>query len=177
MDYDPSEFRSLTEKVRKRIVELVEVGNKPVDAFQAEGISRSTYIRWRRAVQLGHPTESAFESDIARARSRFKVEALATVQAGDGQGVGFGKAKATLEVLGRLFPEEWAPKVSVILEEAESLWFDDLQAVCADPDVFERVRTEGNLGPVFVALCERQSGRAGGEEARDLPSVAVGAVH
>lgn len=160
----------LTQELTQEIVKLITEGDRPPVAAGVAGVCRSVFYDWMMRGRNGEEPYAGFRTEVARAEDQFASEMRRRVLEGDGKGESFGQAKAALEVMGRRFPKEWAAKVSIVLEEAESIWFDELQAVCADPDVLERVRQAEDLSPVFVAVCERIARRDSEGEASPAPS-------
>jgi len=160
----PSKIDAITDEQMAKVVELVEAGDKPQDAFGVVGLSRATYFRWLSLAREGVEPHASFETRVTCAVARFKSRARATILSGDSAGVGFGPAKAHLEVLSRRFPKDWAQRLKHELEDAERLMFQAVERVCASPDVLKRVCESQDLGVVLVAVCEELA-RLDGEEA------------
>jgi hypothetical protein len=63
-------------------------------------------------------------SAVAQARADGQIAMVRTVQGGDGPGMGFGPAKASLELLQRINPKQFAQRVNIKVEEELSEFLD-----------------------------------------------------
>lgn len=139
-----------TQQLQEAICRLVEVGDAAEVAAGVNGIGRSTHFEWLAR-------NEDYRTAIARARDVFESNTRAVAMAGDEQGVGFGPAKVALEVLGRRVPSRWSPRVKHEIDESNRLMMEALTRVCADPEVYARVREAGDLSAVLVSVCTELS--------------------
>ncbi len=146
------------------VVALVEAGDPPpVAANVGAGIGRSKHF-------LLMADDEGYRTAITRALDIFKSQSRAVILAGDEKGEGFGPAKARLEALGRMFPKEWGQRVVHEIQESNRLMFEVLQRVCSSPEVYARVREDGDLGAVIESVCSGLAGLDGEGEAPSDPS-------
>jgi hypothetical protein len=136
----------LTEELQGKICELVEAGDAAEVAAGVCGVGRSTFFEWQSR-------NEDFRTAITHARDRFESNTRATVMIGDGPGIGFGPAKAALEVLSRRMPNRWSQRVKHEIDESNRLMLEELKRVCADPIVYARVCSEGDLSAVVISVC------------------------
>lgn len=165
----------LTDEIEKQIASLVKQGVRPEVAAGTLGIGRRTYFDWMHlgASEVEGPHER-FRTAVTCALDHFEADATKVILEGDEQGLGFGPAKAKLEVLSRRMPRQWAQQVKHHVETVEDEFLSALEAVCADPAVHERVRTQQDCRLLFVAFCEALARRESEGEASGDPSRGTG---
>lgn len=102
----------LTPKRKKRILELVKLGNFPVTVARAVGIHESTLINWLRKGEEGKDPElRKFYEEYKKAEAEAEVRNLAIVQK-----AALRDAKYALAFLERRFPERWKPGIKIHAE-------------------------------------------------------------
>lgn len=102
----------LTPKRKKRILELVKLGNFPVTVARAVGIHESTLINWLRNGEEGKDPElRKFYEEYKKAEAEAEVRNLAIVQK-----AALRDAKYALAFLERRFPERWKPGIKIHAE-------------------------------------------------------------
>lgn len=155
-----------TQKIQDAIVALVEAGDPAEVAAGVNGVGRSTHFEWLAK-------REDYRTAVSRARDIFESKMRARVLDGDQKGFGFGPAKAALETLSRRAPNRWSQRVKHEIDESNRLMFEVLQRVCADPEVYARVRQEGDLSAVVISVCTEVSRLDGeGDPGEDLGSEA-----
>jgi len=102
----------LTPRRKKRILELVKLGNFPATVARAVGIHEGTLINWLRKGEEGKDPElRKFYEDYKKAEAEAEVRNLAIVQK-----AALRDAKFALAFLERRFPERWKPGVKISAE-------------------------------------------------------------
>jgi hypothetical protein len=143
-----------TKAMQDDIVADTRKGVRPEVAAGARGIVRSTYFEWMAAGTDGGAGVAGFRTAIDRARDDWERQATEAVLAGDEKGASFGPAKATLEVLSRRLPRQWAQQVKHHVETVEDEFFSALDEIAADPNVLARILETKDLRVFVVAFCE-----------------------
>jgi hypothetical protein len=138
----------LTEEVIQRVCGLIEEGDFPDVAAGACGIPRRTYFSW---MEQGRRTDSGihhqFCTSVALACDVAQSNLRRRVQEGDDKGESFGRGKASLEILQRRFPKQWAVRVKQEIDDSNRLVIDVVRRVCREED-----RTD-----IFIRVCEELS--------------------
>ncbi len=120
-----------TEENRKRILELVEAGDRgPVAAGRCD-IGRSTYFEWIAE-------EPDFRTAVACAEDKYESKSREIVEMGDEKGASFGPAKARLEILERRFPSRWSQRIKVEVADQLNRYIDVAQRVL-EPEAFGKL--------------------------------------
>lgn len=167
----------LTDELIEEICKLVAEGDRPEVAAGVNGIGRATFYEWMDRGLKGDEPFRTFRTSVERARDQFESEARRCILRGDDKGESFGRAKASLEVLSRRMPRQWAQQVKHHVETVEDEFLAALEQVCNDPAVHERVRQEKDCRFVFIAFCEALARGEGEGEAAGDPGERAATVH
>lgn len=126
----------LTPELQAAIVASVSEGKPLVATCEAEGLDDSTIRKWRGQVLRGQaePQVVEFITALTRARAVGQLVLIDRVLAGDGQGESNGRAKGAQWLLERLWPNTYAPRLNVKLEEGMEILVGKVERVCGAKD-------------------------------------------
>jgi hypothetical protein len=143
----------LTAELQAEVVSQVSAG-KPLEAVcESVGIDDSTIRKWRGLLQRGEASDDvvAFFTALTRARAVGQLTLLDRVLAGDQKGESNGKAKGAQWLLERLWPNKYAPRLNVKLEEGLEVLLNDVERVCGSKDC-------GCYEAILARLAAREAG-------------------
>lgn len=132
---------TLTEEATNKVLGLLREGIPLTVAASASGVREAAVYDRMRA-------DDSFRRVVEQARSEGQVSMFRVAKAGDGPGTSFGPAKASLELLGRVNPKQFAQRVNVKVE-------DEIRDLLR---IGERVLDSENFEKLLTAVAEWRSG-------------------
>lgn len=154
----------LTHELTEALCALLREGKPLLASCEKVGIDSSTFRKWRGDLRRGDTSKAVFFTAVARARAEGQLALLDTALAGDEKGASNGPAKCAQWALERLFPEQFAPRLNVKLEEGLEALLNDVERVCSSKDC-------GCYEAILAAVAARQDG--GGTAGEDPPEERV----